>query len=323
MSTSLFGSPVTTDNNRVWLPGQGKYLARLRLTTLRDFVHALADATPQGPIHLDQATVLLQRVWIQTGLERMPGRSHAYRHLFALQLLGMVAPLGYGGGYALTSTGLELAREIVPGSALQESQRVLLAKRMMSPPSGMESPFRAFADLFGLGLDTPDQFVERGNDVILHKRNEHCLEVKTDDGLIVVEGRDAVDHLLWGPRWLFLQAELIDELPLTLPSRRWARTVFPIRRLEDAKLASATAEVASRIREALAGATRISIPQLTRDLRPAMRLTQADYQRVLSIIAKQCAGEFYFDRLSSSLISKREAAYVWIDGYWRASIVRY
>ena len=306
----------------IWLPSQGRYLSRLKLVTLRNFSHHLFADRRHTSIDQDRATAILRKIWQLSNLGREPGASHAYRHLLALRLLGLIEPYGDREGYSLTTVGARLLDVGCPGDSLNRDEQNIIAAAFFVPPPALPSPLRAFAALFCPDARDPQVFRDLGYPVELKRHSLAKLEAATNDEPIFITGEDAVDHVISGCRELFLEVGLLGE---TLPDRSiriWQRTMFPVRQIEEAHMGAAISQVVAHLRQVLTRTTRIQIPALGAELRPLMKLSRTDFEEILLRISRQNAGEFYFDRLSSILIAGRENAYVRIGDYWRSTIIR-
>lgn len=317
-------APVSGARERnIWLPSQGRYLSRLKLATLRNFARDLFVDKRSAPIDQDRATAVLRQLWQSGNLGREPGPSHAYRHLLALRLLGLITPHGKRDGYALTRLGGQILDIGGSRDTLNRDEQELLARAFFFPPRELPSPLLAFAALFCPSPADPEAFRDQGQSVAIKRHSMAKLEVTTGKGTVWIEREDAVDHVLSGCRELFLEAGLVGEVLPDRAAKLWQRTLFPVHHLDESHLHAAVVDVAVHLRRMLEHTTRVSIPTLGAELRPLMKLSRADFEEVLQRISREYAGEFYFDRLSSILILGREHAYVQIGGYWRSTIVRH
>jgi hypothetical protein len=155
----MMRTPVSGERERnIWLPSQGRYLSRLKLVTLRNFGRELFEDKRSAPIDQDRANAVLRQLWQSGNFGHEPGSSHAYRHLLALRLLGLVAPYGKRDGYALTRLGGQFLDIGGSRDTLNGDEQDLLSRSFFLPPPDLPSPLLAFAALFCPSPSDPETF---------------------------------------------------------------------------------------------------------------------------------------------------------------------
>lgn len=321
MSVSSSGERRSPAEANPWLPSQGRYLSRLKLATLRDYLCVLFTGSPGLHLGLERGELALRDVWSARGLPGVPKRSHAYRHFLAAQLLRLVVPVPGGQGYRLAPRGESLLAIAAPGHELQQPERALLAAALFDPPPDMDSAPLALAHLVAPSAASPEAFLETGGTVVLKRKQRDELEARGRDGSILIAGEDAVDHVLRGARDLLLEVELVGEVQP--PSDGcWQRVLFPVQRVLPERIEGTVIGIVEHIRSRLDDARRLPLSVFALEVRPKLQLTVADYRTLLRLVAQRYPEEYYFDRLSLPLAGGTEDHYVKIGDYWRSSIVR-